>query len=260
MMRLASVAAVLFVSAFGQSPNGTVSGTITDITGVRIANVDVVALQTATGLTFRARSSEDGTYVIPSVPVGPIEVSATAQGFKKFVRSGLTLEVDQRLRVDVVMEVGGVSETITVMAEVPRVDTDDSTLGSIVEQERIEQLPLNGRHVFSLVQLVGGVQPMDRDADGFAEITNQGFSQMRINGGPVYGNQILLDGGVNTVPVHGEISVVPSVDTIKEFKVETNGLKAEYGQSSGGVINVVTKSGTNRITGSAYEFLAQRFF
>src|SRR5690348_7401710 len=125
--RFAALAAALVGSAFGQSPNGIVSGTITDTTGAHIANVDVVALQTATGLTFRARSSEDGTYVIPSIRVGPIEISATAQGFKKFVRSGLTLEVDQRLRVDIVLEVGGVSETITVTAEVPRVDTDDST-------------------------------------------------------------------------------------------------------------------------------------
>jgi hypothetical protein len=254
------LATVLCAAALAQSPNGTVSGTIADSMGARVPNVEVVLRQTATDLTFRARSSEDGTYVIPAVPVGTFEISATVPGFKKFVRTGLNLEVDQRLRLDIVMEVGGVTETVLVTEELPRIDTDDSTVGSIVEQQRLEQLPINGRHVFSLVQLVGGVVPMDRDADGFAEITNQGFSQMRINGGPIYGNQIMLDGGVNTVPVHGEISVVPSVDTIKEFKVETNGLKAEYGQSSGGVINVVTKSGSNRITGSAYEFIRNDFF
>lgn len=243
-----------------QSPNGTITGTISDTLGARVPNVEVVAKQTATGLTFRARSSEDGTYIIPAVPIGPVEIEATAEGFKHFRRTGLVLEVDQRMRLDIVLELGPVTESITVTAELPRVDTDDSTLGSIVEQERIEQLPLNGRHIFSLVQIVGGVQPVDRDMDGFAEITNQGFSQMRINGGPIYGNQIMLDGTSNTVPVHGEISVVPMVDSVKEFKVETNGLKAEYGQSSGGVINVVTKSGTNKITGSAYEFIRNDFF
>jgi hypothetical protein len=252
---------VIAVAAlWAQSPNGTVTGSITDPSGVPIAGVEVVVTQTGTGIQFLAVSSGDGTYVLPSVPIGSISLTASLQGFKKFIRRGMTLEVDQRMRIDIKMELGGLTESVTVTAEVPRVDTDDSTIGSIVEQERIEQLPLNGRHVFSLVQLVAGVQPLDRDADGFAEITNQGFSQMRINGGPVYGNQIMLDGGVNTVPVHGEISVVPSVDSIKEFKVETNGLKAEYGQSSGGVINVVTKSGTNRISGSAYEFIRNDFF
>lgn len=247
-------------TVLAQSPNGTIAGTVSDALGARIPNVEVVAKQTATGLTFRARSSETGTYVIPAIPIGALDVEASAQGFKQFRRTGLVLEVDQRMRLDIVLELGALTESVTVTEELPRVDTDDSTLGSIVEQERIEQLPLNGRHIFSLVQLVGGVQPLDRDADGFAEITNQGFSQMRVNGGPVYGNQIMLDGASNTVPVHGEISVVPMVDSVKEFKVETNGLKAEYGQSSGGVINVVTKSGTNRFSGSAYEFIRNDYF
>lgn len=245
---------------FAQSPHGTIAGTISDRAGAVVAGVEVVALQTATGLTFRSKSSEDGTYFIPSVPIGGLVVTASAQGFKTFRRSGLTMEVDQRMRLDITLELGAVTETVTVTEELPRVATDDSTVGAIIEQERIEQLPINGRHVFSLVQLVAGVQPIDRDADGFAEITNQGFSQMRVNGGPVYGNQILLDGGMNTAPVHGEVSVVPLLDSVKEFKVETNGLKAEYGQSSGGVINVVTKSGTNRISGSAYEFVRNDFF
>jgi hypothetical protein len=102
---------------------------------------------------------------------------------------------------------------------------------------------------------VAGVQPSDRGIDGFGEITNQGFSQIHFNGGPVYGNQFLLDGGANTVPVHNEIGVVPMVDAVEEFKVETNSLKAEYGQTSGGVVNVVTKSGTNSVHGSLYEFI-----
>ncbi|MBI4909369.1 MAG: TonB-dependent receptor [Acidobacteria bacterium] len=243
-----------------QSPHGTIAGTISDSLGAVVANVEVVAQETGTGLTFRSKSSENGTYFIPSVPIGGLTVTASAPGFKTFRRQGLTMEVDQRMRLDITLELGAVTETVTVNEELPRIATDDSTVGAIIEQERIEQLPINGRHVFSLVQLVAGVQPLDRDADGFAEITNQGFSQMRVNGGPVYGNQIMLDGGMNTAPVHGEVSVVPLLDSVKEFKVETNGLKAEYGQSSGGVINVVTKSGTNRISGSAYEFVRNDFF
>ena len=215
-----AIVAILMLAAGvcrGQSPNGTVSGTVTDPSGTRVAGAEIIVTQSGTGIPFRALSSADGTYAIPSIPIGEISLTASMQGFKKVSRTGLILEVDQKMHVDITMEIGAVAETVNVVADVPRIDTDDSSIGSIVEQERIEQLPLNGRHIFSLVQLVAGVQPLDRDADGFAEITNQGFSQMRINGGPVYGNQIMLDGGVNTVPVHGEISVVPSVDSIKEF-------------------------------------------
>jgi hypothetical protein len=146
---------------------------------------------------------------VPLLPVGQFEVTATAPGFKTFRRTDVVLEVSQRLRLDIVLEIGALTETVTVQGEVTRVRTEESSLGTVVERQRIEQLPLNGRHVFNLVKLVAGVQPSDRNADGFGEITNQGFSQIHFNGGPVYGNQFLLDGGANTVPVHNEIGVVP---------------------------------------------------
>ncbi len=250
---------VLFLLAasglMAQSPKGTIIGTVSDTQGARIPNVEVTALHVGTNIEYKGRSSEDGTYVIPSLPTGAFEVSAGAAGFKTFRRTDVVLEVAQRLRLDIVLELGAVTETITVTGEVARVQTEDSALGTVVERQRIEQLPLNGRHVFSLVKLVAGVQPRFRDQDGFAEITNQSFSQIRFNGGPVYGNQFLLDGGFNTVPVHNEISVVPMVDAVEEFKVETNSLKAEYGQTSGGIVNVVTKAGANEFHGSLYEFL-----
>jgi len=123
-------------------------------------------------------------------------------------------------------EIPQVGNVETIMSGEARVRTEESSLGTVVERRRIEQLPMNGRHVFNLVKLVAGVQPVDRNMDGFGEITNQGFSQIQFNGGPVYGTQMFLDGGANTVPVHNEISVVPMVDAVEEFKVETNGLKA----------------------------------
>jgi outer membrane receptor protein involved in Fe transport len=238
-----------------QSPQGTITGTITDSQGARVPAAEVVATQVDTNLAFRGKSSDDGTYVIPNLPVGQFVVTASAAGFKTFRRTDVQLEVAQRLRLDLTLEVGQLSETVTVQGEVTRVRTEESSLGTVVERRRIEELPLNGRHVFNLVKLVAGVQPSDRAADGFGEITNQGFSQIHFNGGPVYGNQFLLDGGANTVPVHNEIGVVPMVDAVEEFKVETNSLKAEFGQTSGGVINVVTKAGTNSLHGSLYEFV-----
>ncbi|MBL8211546.1 MAG: TonB-dependent receptor [Bryobacterales bacterium] len=238
-----------------QTSLATITGTITDPQGAGIPEVKVEVTNLGTGLTYARNSSADGTYVIPQLPIGAYKLEASVTGFKAFLQSGITLEVNQRQRVDIRMEVGNVSESVSVTAEIPRVQTEDSTLGAVVERKRIEELPLNGRHVFNLVKIVPGVQPRNDTTDGFAEISNQAFSQIRINGGPAYGNQFFLDGAVNSAPVHNEIAVVPMSDAVEEFRVETSALKAEFGQTSGGVINVVTKMGGNQFSGSLYEFL-----
>ncbi|MCW5963700.1 MAG: carboxypeptidase regulatory-like domain-containing protein [Bryobacterales bacterium] len=245
----------LSLVATAQSPQGSIIGTVTDSQGSSIPGAEVVARNLGTNLPYRATTGQDGSYTMLALPIGDYEVSASVAGFKAFRRSGIRLEVAQRLRLDIGMELGQVTELVEVRADIARVQTEDSSLGTVVESKRIAELPLNGRHVFNLVKIVAGVQPRDNSTDGFAEISNQGFSQMRINGGPAYGNQFFLDGAVNSVPVHNEIAVVPPADAVEEFKVETNALKAEYGQTSGGVVNVVTKSGTNELKGSLYEFL-----
>lgn len=242
-------------SLWGQTSLATITGIVTDAQGAGIPGVRITAKGVATNLTYARESSQDGTYVIPQLPIGAYTVEATTPGFKTTQRSGITLEVAQRLRLDIQLEVGDVSESISVTAEIPRIQTEDSSLGAIVETRQIEDLPLNGRHVFSLVRIVPGVQPRNDRTDGFAEISNQAFSQLRINGGPGYGNQFFLDGAVNSAPVHNEIAVVPMADAVAEFRVETSSLKAEFGQTSGGVINVVTKMGGNSFNGSLYEFL-----
>lgn len=242
-------------TSLAQSPHSTITGTVTDAQQARIPGVEVTAVQIETNQKFSTVASEEGVYAIPSLPIGRYEVTASLPGFKTFRRSGIVLEVGQRLRLDIQLQIGEVNTTTVVTGSVSRVQTEDSSLGTTVERERIEDLPLNGRHVFNLVKLVPGVQPRFNDRDGFAEVDNQGFSQMSFNGGPIYSNQVFLDGGTNTVPVHNEISVVPMVDAVEEFKVHTNALPAEFGQTSGGVINVVTRGGTNEFHGSLYEFL-----
>jgi hypothetical protein len=238
-----------------QSTQGTLTGTITDPQGARVPGVDVVALHVDTQQRFTAVSSADGTYVIPALPIGRYEVTASLAGFSTFKQTGIVLEVGQRLRVDIGLKVGQVTETVEVTGEVTRVQTESSAAGTTVEQQRIENLPLNGRHVLDLVKLIPGVQPRNRSVDGFAQVDNQSFSQISFNGGPTYGNQVFLDGGMNTVPVHGELSVVPILDTVEEFRVMTNSLPAEFGQSNGGVINIATRGGTKELHGSLYEFL-----
>jgi hypothetical protein len=255
MNKLFLSALFLSLSAlYAQSTVGSIAGTVTDPQGAGVPAAEVVATNQGTNLTYRGRSSDDGTYVIPALPIGPYEITTTVRGFKAFRRTNLRLEVGQRLRVDIALEVGQLTEVVNVTAEIARVQTEDSSLGTVVERKRIEDLPLNGRHVFNLVKIVGGVNPRSNATDGFAEISNQGFSQMRVNGGPAYGNQFNMDGVSNAAAVHNEISVVPMVDSVEEFRVETNALKAEFGQTAGGVVNVVTKSGTNEFHGSLYEF------
>ena len=241
--------------AMAQTALGTITGTVSDPAGAPVPNVAITARASATSLQYKGSTNEAGVYVIPNVPIGEFSVSAEATGFKKMQRSGVNVEVSQRLRLDFTLELGNVAEAIDVKAEIPRIQTEDSSLGTVVEQRRIADLPLNGRHVFNLVKLVPGVVPRSNATDGFAEVNNQTFSQMRINGGPAYGNQFFLDGVSNTAAVHNEISVVPMADSVQEFRVETNALKAEYGQTAGGVVNVVTKSGGNEFHGSLYEFL-----
>ncbi len=246
-------ASVVFLPA--QSPKGTITGTITDPQNARVPGVEVIALHVDTNQKYTGISSDDGTYVIPALPIGKYEITATLTGFATYKQSGIVLEVSQRLRIDIGLKVGSVSETVEVTGEVSRIQTESSSAGTTVEQQRIANLPLNGRHVLDLVKLIPGVQPRNRGVDGFAQVDNQAFSQISFNGGPTYGNQIFLDGGMNTVPVHNEMSVVPMLDSVEEFKVLTNALPAEFGQSNGGVINIVTRGGTKDLHGSLYEFV-----
>ncbi len=232
-----------------------ITGRVTDSSGAVIVGTDLSARDMDTGLKWEAVTNDVGYYTIALLPPGRYEMLVQKEGFRSISRSGIKLETEQVLRLDFEMQPGQVSEQIDVIGEVPQVQSEQSSLGTVVERRRIEDLPLNGRHVFSLVKLVAGVQPRDRGADGFGEISNQGFSEIHFNGGPICANQFFLDGGSNTAPVHNEIAVVPMVDAVEEFKVETNALKAEFGQTSGGIVNVVTKSGTNAPHGSLYEFV-----
>jgi hypothetical protein len=236
-------------SLSGQSPTGTITGTVVDGQGARVVGVKISARQRDTNLSYTTVSTSDGSYAIGNLPVGYFEVAADMTGFKTFRQENVLLQVDQRLRIDIALEIGSVNESVVVTAEVSRLRTEDSSLGEVVERQRIEQLPLNGRDAYALATLVPGVLTREKDADGFADSA----MTFRINGGPSGGSQILMDGGTNVTSQKG-MGVVPQADAVEEFRVETNSLKAEHGQTSGGVISVVTKSGTNVFHGSLYEF------
>jgi len=248
----------LFMSAVAvqaQTASGTITGTVTDASGAVVTGAQVLVRSRSTGLSYDAQTLKDGTYTVPLLPVGNYEVTVTAPGFQAFRQNLATLDVAQRLRIDVSLVVGAATETVTVAGGQPPLQSEESSLGNVMEEHSIKELPLNGRQPFTLALLVPGVQTISRGSNGFADASNQGFSMLKINGGSTLGNQFLLDGAMDTLPTINEVSVVPMVDSIAEFRVMTNTLPAEFGQTSGGVINLATKTGTSQLHGTAYEFL-----
>ena len=253
-VRLLVIVIGFAASSYAQQGRGTILGTVSDTSGAAISGARVVVTNVETNITFQTTTNQEGLFVTPPLNVGNYTVTVEQQGFKKAVRSGMTLEVDQRASINVALEVGAVTESIEVMGVAPLVETSTGTLGKVVENRRVQELPLNGRNVLALTLLTPSVKSN-------AGPTNSGFgdrgiqlSSISINGGPNAMNGMLLDGGNNIQSYIGEVNISPSVDAVEEFKVQSGSLSAEYGFTGGGVINVVTKSGTNNIHGNVYEF------
>lgn len=241
-------------TAFGQRGRGTILGTVTDASGAVIAGATVTVTNTATNLAATATTNDDGNYVAPNLLVGAYSVAVTKTGFKKALRIGITLEVDQRAEINLTLEPGAVSETIEVTSQTSLVDTTTATFGKVIENRRVQELPLNGRNALSLVLLAPAVQSgVGPTASGFADRGTQ-VSFIRINGSPFASNNFVVDGLSSVNAYVPDVNINPNVDSVQEFKVQTNTMSAEYGFTLGGVVNLVTKSGTNQFHGTLYEF------
>lgn len=224
---------------------GSIVGTVTDATQGAIVGADVVVTNLGTNQSQAAHTDRSGTYVVPNLPPGSYSLEVSAPGFKRFARLGVTLQIDQRARVDVTLETGGVAETVEVQVDAPLLQTESSSLGQVIDNRSIVTMPLSGRGAFSLVSLVPGV------TDGSASA--QGASS-RISGGRNRLNEIQLD-GVTAVNVgNGNVGYTPMIDALQEFKILTNSFSAEFGRTGGGVIVATLKSGTNTLRGTAFEF------
>lgn len=252
---LAAMVAAAALPAFAQQGRGSYFGTVTDTSGAAVPGAKVTLTNVATNTAVNTETNESGLYTATALQIGEYSISVEKSGFKRAVRTGLTLQVDQRAQVDFRMDVGGVAETIEVKGEAPLVDTGSATVGKVVENRRVVELPLNGRNALALTLLTPSVKSN-------AGPTNSGFgdrgiqlSSISINGGPNAMNAQSLDGGNNIQSYIGEVAINPAVDAVEEFKVQTGVMSAEYGFTGGGVINMVTKSGTNQLHGSLYEFL-----
>ena len=228
---------------------GTILGTVTDSSGAIVPNAKVTVTNTGTNGEFRTITSSAGDYNAPSLNPGSYKVTVEAPGFQKSVTTAITLTVDQRVRVDVSLKPGAVSETLEVTAQAVTLDTDSTALSQLVSQQQVEELPLNGRNFMQLLLVgagavtVGGEQGTMRQGEGDA---------VSVNGGRPEGNNYTLDGLVNTDPALVTPAVILSQDAIGEFKVESGTYPAEYGFSAS-QINIVSKGGTNRLHGSFFE-------
>lgn len=232
-----------------QAITGTILGSVMDSSGAVLPGVSIVAVNIGTNQTRTTITNESGNFSLPSLQTGTYRVEAELPGFKKEIRNGVTIQVDQRARIDFAMVVGQVTEQLEVNAEAPLVQTDDSSIGAVIDFRKVMELPLNGRQFESLVQLVpGAVTP----AQGSHLGNRGGFN---IAGMDEHYNSFFLDGIDNVDPIIRNFSFRPSVDLIQEFKVQESGYNAEFGRNAGAVVNVTTKSGTNDFRGAAWEFL-----
>jgi hypothetical protein len=246
---------LLSASLSAQTPNAQITGLVTDPTGAAVPNVSVTVTDVDRSLDRTTLTNDAGAYRVLFLGSGNYRVRLSKDGFRPVVRTGVTLAVDQVARLDFTLELGTLAERVEVSAEAPLVDSETSSLGQVIDNKRIVELPINGRNIMSLVQLSAGVQPLSGINAGFAETGNFGASNLSINGGRGSLNALLLDGANNAAPEREENAVSPSIDAVEEFKVYTNGASAEFGRTSGGVISIVTKSGTNEFHGTLYEFL-----
>ena len=263
-MKRLIVAIVILTSMLRAAParaqaTGQINGTVTDATGGVLPGVTVEATNTATGVTRSAISGADGLYTLPLLQPGNYNVKASLQGFRSQQRDGVRVTVTETARLTFQLEIGGLTETTVIVAEVSLVETSNATHGIVIDEKKVVDLPLNGRNFTQLGTLIPGVvappgglggQSGDATPGGFGNATG-GFN---VNGMRNQSNNFLMDGATNNDTFNTGFVLRPPPDAIQEFKILTHAFGAEYGRNAGSVVNVVTKSGSNTASGAAWEF------
>src|SRR5467141_2890739 len=241
-----------------QSTYGTVNGSVTDASGAAIADAQVTLTNLGTSEKRTQSTGNGGFYSFVNLNPGRYKIDVEKPGFKRITRPEVVVDVQQTVRIDLAMQVGDVSQSIEVTGETPLLQPETSSLGQVVEERKANELPLNGRNVFNLVSLAPSVIPQGSAGGTPVGVNPFGWGNYQINGS--FGNESAeyLDGqplniGYINLPV-----VIPTQDSIQEFKVQTSNPGADWGKFSGGVINLSTKSGSNGLHGEAYEYLRNR--
>src|SRR5687768_10947895 len=241
--------------ALAQS-TGELAGRVTDESGAVLPGVTVTATQTDTAFSRTVVTDGEGAWVMPNMPPGPYRLEVSLQGFRTYVQTGIVLQVGQTPTLNAQLAVGNLEETVSVEAAAPIVDVRSAGISDVVENERIVELPLQGRQVTDLIVLAGAaVQTSTSDSRSM-----QGGVSISVAGGLSFGVSYMLDGATHNNPQNNANLPMPFPDALQEFSVATSGLSAQNGVHSGASVNAVTKSGTNALHGNAFEFVRDRRF
>jgi len=243
--------------AWGQAiSTSQIKGTVQDPSGAPVPGAEVKVTQTATGLSRTAVTGADGGYLFTELPVGPYQLEVTKEGFSRAVQSGIVLQVASNPTIDITLKVGAITESVQVQANAALVETQSNAVGEVVDQQRVVDLPLNGRNVTDLIFLTGGTGIPTLGG----RVSYPSSTAVSIAGGGVGTVSYVLDGGTHNDPLSNQNLPLPFPDALQEFKVETSSLPAQYGYHSAGAVNIVTKSGSNEIHGDAFEFVRNYLF
>lgn len=251
---------ILGIAAHAQTAQ--VTGQIADATGAVIPGAEVTITNVETGFNRKAASNDEGYYTVPLLPPGNYRITVQKEGFKPIAQENTRLAVEQTARLDFTMETGNVNEQVTITGNEPVLSPETSSLGTVVDNQKITSIPLNGRSPFRLVQLTPGVisSPSTSGQFGDIPVNTTWDTNFSINGGRNQSNEVLIDGVPSTAGFFNQITTIPSVEATREFKVQSNNVSAEYGRFAGGVVNVTTQSGGNDFHGTLFEFLRNNAF
>src|ERR1700676_245738 len=254
-----------FVSAVRAEVGGKITGVVKDQTGSVIAGANVVVTNAQTGVKLTTTTDQDGAFTFPVLSVGPYQIDVSSDGFKDYRKTSLVIDIDSSLVVDITLQVKEQDQSITVTEDAAQVETTDTQLGQILGARKVTEIPLNGRSYTDLFALQVGVTPIttsgagnSTSGGGFGTVpaggeTNTG--QFSINGQREDANGFSLNGASVQEGIGQQAGIIPNLDSIAEFRILTSNADAEYGNYSGGLINVVTKAGGNAFHGSVFEFL-----
>ena len=256
LLALTIAAVIAPMTASAQSVSGTILGTVTDASGSVVPSAKVTVVNEGTGLTRTVQADSKGEFTVPSLPTGRYTVIAELAGFKTLTLSNVELGVDQRARMDLKLDVGAMTESVSVEATSPLLQTSSSELGTTVTTAQIEALPLNGRNFVNLTRTLPGVLRgiPGANIDGAGSLAWRASASFSANGQRARDNNFMLDGVDNNETWLQTVVIFPSVDALDEFKLQTSTYSAEFGRSLGGVVNLQIKSGTNNLHGSGFEF------
>jgi hypothetical protein len=245
---------------FAQQDTGVIAGTVFDPGGSVVPQVAVRIVNTGTNLAVELATDQNGDFISPPLKIGTYRLQAEKPGFKKLIEDGIELRVQDRLQIDMHMEIGGVTETVEVTGTAPLLQSATSSVGQVIETKTIEDVPLNGRNFMQLVTLSPGVFVPQKLNTAYFNPVGYLENFVVVNGNRAMQNTFLLDGVNNNTTDNSVPAVYPPPDAMAEFKVQTNAMPAEFGRAAGGVINASIKSGSNQFHGDLYEFLRNQIF